>query len=203
MLAFVATVTFENSAVGMGGLYQKNAPEPVPHAPSSCRVRCAPAARVSGSSNPSHWGTLHSALPLHLDKPGADSGFLRLPHAPSPCPVRRAPAARGSGSSNPSHWATLHSALPLHLDKPGADSGFLRLPHAPSPCPVRRAPAARVSGSSNPSHWGTLHSALPLHLDKPGRALRIGDGFLLLATSVQRPQRAPRGAFARSVSWTM
>src|SRR5688572_6420959 len=115
MLAFVATVTFENSAVGMGGLYQKNASEPVPHAPSSCRVRRAPAARVRGTSNPSRWGSLHSALPLHLDKPGRalriGGGFLRIPHAPSSCRVRRAPAARVRGTSNPSRWGSLHSAL--------------------------------------------------------------------------------------------
>jgi serine/threonine-protein kinase len=48
----------------------------VPRAPSSCRIRRAPAARVRGTSNPARWGTLHSALPLHWEKPGADFGFL-------------------------------------------------------------------------------------------------------------------------------
>ena len=50
----------------------------VPRAPSSCRVRPAPAARVRGVSNPSRWGTLHSVHHLHWEKPGADFGFLLL-----------------------------------------------------------------------------------------------------------------------------
>jgi hypothetical protein len=47
----------------------------VPRAPSSYRVPRAPAARVRGTSNPARWGTLHSGLPLHQSKPGADFGF--------------------------------------------------------------------------------------------------------------------------------
>jgi hypothetical protein len=63
----------------------------VPRAPSSCRIRRAPAARVRGPSTGimrrlrrglARWGTLHSAPPLHWEKPGAapsdSSGFLLL-----------------------------------------------------------------------------------------------------------------------------
>jgi phosphoglycolate phosphatase len=52
----------------------------VPRAPSSCRIRRAPAARVRGTSNPARWGTLHSVLPLHWEEPGADFGFLLPAH---------------------------------------------------------------------------------------------------------------------------
>jgi hypothetical protein len=50
----------------------------VPHALNPCRVRRAPAARVRGTANPARWVSLHSVLPLHLEKPGADFGFLLL-----------------------------------------------------------------------------------------------------------------------------
>jgi hypothetical protein len=50
----------------------------VPHALNPCRVRSVPAARVRGGSNPARWASLHPALPLHREKPGADFGFLPL-----------------------------------------------------------------------------------------------------------------------------
>jgi cytochrome c peroxidase len=43
----------------------------VPRAPSSCRVRRTPAARVRGASTPARWGTLHSVLPLHWARSSA------------------------------------------------------------------------------------------------------------------------------------
>ena len=36
--------------------------------------RCA----VKGTAKPDRWGTRHSVLPLHSEKPGADFGFLAL-----------------------------------------------------------------------------------------------------------------------------
>jgi hypothetical protein len=53
----------------------------VPHAMSPCRVRRAPAARVRGTANRTRWASLHLALPLHGEKPGAEFGFLLLAHA--------------------------------------------------------------------------------------------------------------------------
>jgi hypothetical protein len=38
----------------------------------------APRCAVKGASNPARWGALHSVLPLHWEKPGADFGFLLL-----------------------------------------------------------------------------------------------------------------------------
>jgi outer membrane protein len=53
-------------------------PPLVPHALGPCRVRPAPAARVRGGSNPAGRASLHSALPLRWEKPGADFEFLLL-----------------------------------------------------------------------------------------------------------------------------
>jgi hypothetical protein len=38
---------------------------------------------MRAASNPARWGTLHSVLPLHWEKPGADFGFLLLALVPT------------------------------------------------------------------------------------------------------------------------
>jgi hypothetical protein len=38
---------------------------------------------MRGASNPARWGTLHSVLPLHWEKSGADFGFLLLERVPA------------------------------------------------------------------------------------------------------------------------
>src|SRR6185295_7002645 len=62
------------------GRRRSGAAEPgtlVPRAPVRAGF-AAPRCAWRGASNPARWGTLHSVLPLHGEKPGADFGFLLL-----------------------------------------------------------------------------------------------------------------------------
>ena len=67
----------------------------------------APRCAMRGASNPARWGTLHSVLPLHWEKPGADFGFLLLVRDPrarlelvqGDRPGRRLPLPRGTIAS--------------------------------------------------------------------------------------------------------
>src|SRR6187551_68668 len=98
---------------------------------------------MRGASNPARWGTLHSVLPLHWEKPGADCGFLLVPRAPSSSRVRR-PPLRYEGRVEPGPMG--HSALGTASTFGETRRGLRVSP--PSPSLVRNSAGPRLSGLS-------------------------------------------------------
>jgi hypothetical protein len=76
---------------------------------------------MGGASNPARWGTLHSVLPLHWEKPGADFGFLRLENSqarPGPTvPAGMKISGHGAAVSYAAHRPKPVAAQPVRSDE--------------------------------------------------------------------------------------